>query len=115
MGVSFTEWVNVVAIVVGVAAVAVIVVVNTLVWAGSVVDVWADVVRGGARSDVAVTHVLDTEAIGWEFPVSVSWLDVGVDMFVDASLSSGVAVADIGVGVLIDVNKNVLTGVVPAL
>ena len=49
---------------VGVAAVAVIVVVNTLVWAGSVVDVWADVVRGGARSDVAVTHVLDTEAIG---------------------------------------------------
>ena len=47
-----------------VAAVAVVVVVNALVCVGSVVDVWADVVRGGVRSDVAVTHALDTEAIG---------------------------------------------------
>ena len=57
--------------VVVVSASVVVVVVKALVWTGPVVDVWAGVVRGGARADMVVINALDMEAIGCEFTVPV--------------------------------------------
>ena len=68
----------------------------------------------GARADMVVINALDMEAIGCEFTVPVPCSHVGIDIFVDASLISGI-VTDIGVGVLVDVNTNVLAGVMTAL